>query len=228
MHLEGAVALVTGAAGGIGRVVAGRLAELGANVVGVDVVEPAEFPGEFVLADVSDAVGVESMIAFAEQRHSRIDVLVNLAGGYDEPVLPEASPEHWRRALDLNLVGTMLASQAAFHSMRGRGGAIVNVASSAGTGTRPYDGAPEYAAAKAGVVRLTTAFAECGGVRMNCVSPDWVATPAVLASLERMSPEERAAVPAPASGRPARLTARHPGDPSLRFRDTWSDHASER
>jgi NAD(P)-dependent dehydrogenase (short-subunit alcohol dehydrogenase family) len=144
---------------------------------------------------VSDAVGVESMIAFAEQRHSRIDVLVNLAGGYDEPVFPEASPEHWRRALDLNLVGTMLASQAAFHSMRGRGGAIVNVASSAGTGTRPYDGAPEYAAAKAGVVRLTTAFAECDGVRMNCVSPDWVATPAVLASLERMSPEERAAVP---------------------------------
>jgi NAD(P)-dependent dehydrogenase (short-subunit alcohol dehydrogenase family) len=122
MKLEGAVALVTGAAGGIGRVVARHLDELGAHVVSVDVEAPGDAAGEFVLADVTEVVGIASMIAAVQERHGRIDVLVNVAGGYEDPVFPEAPPEHWRRALDLNLVGTMLVSQAAFHAMRSTGG----------------------------------------------------------------------------------------------------------
>ena len=82
----------------------------------------------------------------------------------------------------------MRATQLALERMRGDG-AIVNVASSAGVGAEPY-ASPEYGAAKAGLIRFTTSLARVGGVRVNCVVPDWVAT-------ERVSAEERAATPPP-------------------------------
>lgn len=90
----------------------------------------------------------------------------------------------------------MVATQLALEAMRG-GGAIVNVASMAGYGLFPHE-APEYAAAKAGLMRFTGALsplAETHGVRVNCVCPDWVDTPAVHRSLASMTPEQREQVP---------------------------------
>jgi NAD(P)-dependent dehydrogenase (short-subunit alcohol dehydrogenase family) len=72
---------------------------------------------------------------------------------------------------------------------RAGGGAVVNVASTAGLGSEPYQ-SPEYGAAKAGLIRFTSALATVEGVRVDCVVPDWIAT-------ERLTPEERSAVPPP-------------------------------
>jgi NAD(P)-dependent dehydrogenase (short-subunit alcohol dehydrogenase family) len=174
--LEGKVALVTGAAGGIGRVLVERLAHEGGTVVPVDIDE----------ADVTEPSDVERMINRAEAEHGGLDVLVNNAGGYERPVFPEAPFEHWSNTIDLNLRAVMLGIQAAIPALERRGGgAIVNIASSAGLGLAPYDGAPEYAVAKAGVMRLTACLAPLAerGIRVNCVCPHTVATPAVLTAI---------------------------------------------
>ena len=209
--MRGKVALVTGAGAGIGRAVAVRLAQEGAAVVVADVnagagqesvrqIEAGAGRAAFVLADVAVEADVRSMIFFAEQYFGGLDVLVNNAGGAPEPYFPEAEPEHWGRTLDVNLRGVMLGTQFGIRVMRRRGGgAIVNVSSIAGIGYGPYD-APEYAAGKAGVVRLTTALAHLKeelGIRVNCICPGWVETPAVQRVLATMSPEDQAALPVP-------------------------------
>ena len=199
MELRGRVALVTGAGAGIGRAVALALAREGASVVAVDRDEAAAEEtvrlaggGTAIRADVTDDASLRAAFASA----GPLDVLVNNAGGVSGPTFPDAPPEHWSAVLDLNLRATMLGIQLALETMSGRGGAIVNVSSIAGVGYSPH-GAPEYAAAKAGVVRLTAALAPLAdeGVRVNCICPDWVDTPAARRSLERATPEERAAAP---------------------------------
>jgi 3-oxoacyl-[acyl-carrier protein] reductase len=207
MELEGRVALVTGAGAGIGHAVALRLAREGARVAIADVddeageatvasIEGTGGQAELVHADLALEEDVRAMVAFVIDRLGGLDVLVNNAGGAAELSYPQAPPDEWNRVLDVNLRGLMLATQLAIAAMRGRGGAIVNVSSVAGLGTRPH-GAPEYAAAKAGVARLTGALAPLAeeGIRVNCVCPDYVDTPAVHRSLARMSPERRAQVP---------------------------------
>src|SRR4029453_18190895 len=100
-----------------------------------------------------------------------LDILVNNAGGFPYPVFPDAPLEHWSRSFDLNLRLTMAAIHFAVPVLqRNGGGAIVNIASSAGLGLAPHP-APEYAVAKAGIMRLTTCLAPLAerGIRVNCV-----------------------------------------------------------
>jgi NAD(P)-dependent dehydrogenase (short-subunit alcohol dehydrogenase family) len=205
VELEEKVALVTGAGAGIGRSVALQLAHEGAVVVIADVDEEAgssvvreiRSEGEqaaYIVADVASGADVSRMIAFAEDEFGGLDVLVNNAGGVTEPYFPDGEPEHWGRTLDLNLRGVMLSIHFGVRAMKKRGGgAIVNVSSMGGIGFRPYD-KPEYGAAKAGVVRLTASLAtlkEQMGVRVNCVCPGWVDTPASRGSRAEMTPEEQ-------------------------------------
>jgi NAD(P)-dependent dehydrogenase (short-subunit alcohol dehydrogenase family) len=91
----------------------------------------------------------------------------------------------------------MRATQLALEQMRtSGGGVVVNIASSAGVGTRPHQ-SPEYAAAKAGLVRFTTVAGALPGVRVNCVVPGWIATERAEAELAAMTPAELAAAPIP-------------------------------
>ena len=205
MELEEKVALVTGAGAGIGRAIALRLAREGAAVVIADVDEEAgssvvrEIRSEggqaaFIVADVASEANVFRMIVFAEEEFGGLDVLVNNAGGVEEPYFPEGESEHWGRTLDLNLRGVMLSIHFGVRAMKKcGGGVIVNVSSMGGIGFQPYD-KPEYGAAKAGVVRLTASLAtlkEQMGVRVNCICPGWVDTPASRRSRAQMTLQER-------------------------------------
>jgi NAD(P)-dependent dehydrogenase (short-subunit alcohol dehydrogenase family) len=151
----------------------------------------------FVAADTRVEIELEQVFAVAEGRHGGVDLLVNNAGGREPPAFPDAPVTNWTGVLDLNLRAPMLAMQLAIASMRRRGGgAIVNVGSSAGVGLGPH-AMPDYAAAKAGLIRLTGALAPLAveGIRVSCVCPGMVDTPASRRSRGRMSAEERAALP---------------------------------
>jgi NAD(P)-dependent dehydrogenase (short-subunit alcohol dehydrogenase family) len=195
MEIAGRVAVVTGAAVGTGRAIALALAEAGAEVVASDIDEDggretvarAGGSARFVRADMTVAGDIRRLIGASEPA-----ILVNNAGGggHIPPHFPEATPEQWRATLDLNLRGPMLATQLALGPMRAAGGgAVVNVASTAGLGDEPY-ASPEYGAAKAGLIRFTSTLGALELVRVNCLIPDWVAT-------ERVTAEERASTPPP-------------------------------
>jgi NAD(P)-dependent dehydrogenase (short-subunit alcohol dehydrogenase family) len=198
VEIRGKVGVVTGAGAGIGRAVARALAAEGAAVVVADL-DPdegrcaaEEVGGRFVRTNVLVDDDLRALIAAADG----LEILVNNAGGAPEPYYPEAPIDHWSRTLDLNLRSAMVATQLAFEAMPA-GGAIVNVSSIAGYGLASHD-APEYAVAKAGLMRLTGALsslADTQGVRVSCICPDWVDTPAVQRSLASMTEEERAEVP---------------------------------
>jgi len=148
----------------------------------------------FVRCDVRVAADLERVVGFALDRFGGLDVLVNNAGGVSRGAQwPVASVAEWRATLELNLVAPMLLTQLALEPMRARGGgAVVNVASSAGVEWTPYS-SPEYGAAKAGVVRFTTAAGDLPGVRVNCIVPGWIGLPRAHEELAAMSPRERAA-----------------------------------
>jgi len=94
-------------------------------------------------------------------------------------------------ALDVNLRAPMLTTQLAIPGMRAAGGgAVVNVGSTAGVGFGPHV-SPEYSAAKAALIRFTTTLPDLGGVRVNCVVPDWVATPRGIRERAALPPAER-------------------------------------
>lgn len=187
MEIRGRSAVVTGGSRGIGQAIVERLAEEGARVLVVDLEGADAFR-----ADVTQEGDVAQMIAEAEGRFGGLDILVNNVGNYEEPVFPDAPIEHWTRTLDLNLRSVMLGIHFAVPAMTERGGgAIVSIASSAGLSFAPHPG-PEYAAAKAAVMRLTGCLAPLAerGIRVNCVCPHTVATAAVRETIERLESED--------------------------------------
>jgi NAD(P)-dependent dehydrogenase (short-subunit alcohol dehydrogenase family) len=210
VEVRGKVAIVTGAgSAGTGRAIARRLADAGASVVvndldeagGAETVRLIEHDrgrAVFVGADVTVEDDIRRLVDGAITQLGGLDVLVNNAGGTPAPHFPNAPVEHWSRTLDLNLRGPMLAIQHALPHMRDRGGgAIVNISSVAGYGWAPHS-SPEYAAAKAGLARLTATLAplaETDGVRVSCIVPNWIGTEEVFREIAAMSPEERAEVP---------------------------------
>jgi NAD(P)-dependent dehydrogenase (short-subunit alcohol dehydrogenase family) len=206
MESRGRVAVVTGAAVGIGQAIAGRLAEQGARVVLADIAECTdtlrlieEAGGEAfaVKADLRDDSQAEQLVETALRRFGALHILVNNAGG-GQPTAryPEAAPAQWSSVLQLNLRAPMLLTQLALPALSAAGGVVVNIASTAGLDQTPYEW-PEYAAAKAALIRFTTAAAHLPAVRVNCVVPDWVRTARAESELAAMTPGERAAAPEP-------------------------------
>jgi NAD(P)-dependent dehydrogenase (short-subunit alcohol dehydrogenase family) len=180
-RLDGKVALVTGAAQGIGNAIARGLAAEGARVAIADLQRAdeaaAELPGAIgVTADVADEEAVERMVAEVVNRCGSVDVLVNNAGLYASLAMrpfTEIPLDEWRKVMDVNVASMFLTCRAAVPRMRERGGGkIVNISS----GT-PFRGVPfllHYVTSKGAIVALTRALAkEVGkdGIHVNCVAP---------------------------------------------------------
>jgi NAD(P)-dependent dehydrogenase (short-subunit alcohol dehydrogenase family) len=173
-RFDGRVALVSGAASGIGAAVADRLATEGAKVVRCDVTDTAEG----VVCDVRDVDSCAAVVARALDDHGRLDILANVAGIGAAALIGEVTPDGWRQIIEVNLTGTFLLSQQALPALLETKGAIVNMGSVAGLRATPYNAA--YCASKGGVIMLTKSMAlelAAAGVRVNAVCPASVDTP---------------------------------------------------
>jgi meso-butanediol dehydrogenase/(S,S)-butanediol dehydrogenase/diacetyl reductase len=176
-RFEGKVALVTGAASGIGAATAALLREEGAQVVGVDVRGEG---AELLQGDVTDPASVQAFVGETIARHGGIDIVANVAGMVRFSHVEDTTLPDWQQHLAVNLTGPFLVSQAALPTLLERKGCIVNVASIAGLRGQPYTAA--YCASKGGLVLLTKSMAlelAGRGVRVNAVCPSGVVTPLI-------------------------------------------------
>jgi NAD(P)-dependent dehydrogenase (short-subunit alcohol dehydrogenase family) len=185
MRLDGKVAIVTGAASGIGFATAQRFASEGARVVIADLksdkaTAAAKSIGANALGvacDVSDESQVEAAVAQAIRQFGGLDIVVNNAGLMIFKPLEEQTADDWRRVLSVDLLGAFYFVKQAFLHMR-RGGSIINVSSIHAVETTPLVSA--YAAAKAAVVSLTRSASlegQAKGIRVNAILPGAVDTP---------------------------------------------------
>ena len=191
MNLAGRVAVVTGGSRGIGRAIAARLAEAGAQVIigyKSDEVAASEtaaaIAGQYqaevlaVRSDVCELSGAEHLINTAVERFGRLDILVCNAGIWEGAAVEDISEELWDRVLDVNLKGTWTACRAAVPVLKRQGwGRIVIVSSTAGQ--RGEANVSNYAASKGGQIAFTKSLAvELAryGVTVNSVAPGWVET----------------------------------------------------
>ncbi|MHB1626362.1 MAG: SDR family oxidoreductase [Candidatus Dormibacteria bacterium] len=191
-RLDGDVALVTGAASGIGRSIALGLAAAGARVACCDLpgTDLAGVVAEIVAAgggacavaaDVTVSDDIRSAIGTAETELGRLSLAVNSAGIANTAPAEEMSVEQWRRVVDVNLTGVFLSCQAEARGMLEVGkGAIVNIASMSGSIANRGLFEAHYNASKAAVIHLTKSLAMewvSRGVRVNSISPGYVGTP---------------------------------------------------
>jgi NAD(P)-dependent dehydrogenase (short-subunit alcohol dehydrogenase family) len=193
-RLNGQVAIVTGAAQGLGLGIATRLAAEGARVVLADVSEvvrtaAADIGPEVTahVCDVADSAAVDRLVAEAVAKHGRLDIMVANAGVGGGGSIVEMTDEAFRRIVAINLEGAFYCCRAAARVMIPRqGGSIVTVGSIFGRDTPAS--AAAYGASKAGVMALTQAAArELGphGIRVNCISPGNMDTEMHWAALQR-------------------------------------------
>ncbi len=214
-RLDGKIALVTGAARGIGQAIAVRLAEEGADLALCDLktewleetagkVRAAGRRAEAFAVNVADSASVDAGVEAVLAAMGKIDILVNNAGITRDTLLLRMGEEDWDAVLDINLKGVFLMTKAVCKPMmRARTGAIVNVASVVGITGNP--GQANYTASKAGVIALTkTTAKELGSrnIRVNAVAPGFIHTAmtdklpeAVRAEMVKVIPLGRAGEP---------------------------------
>jgi NAD(P)-dependent dehydrogenase (short-subunit alcohol dehydrogenase family) len=207
--LVGQVALVSGAARGVGLACARRIAENGAFVVltDVDAAKGAEstrqlcadgLRASFALLDISDVAAIRACVADVVSSHGRIDVLVNNAGVALVAEIEDVTEQLWDRTFQVNLKGTFFLSQAVVPHMKAqRSGRIINVASVAARSGGLMPLAP-YAASKAGIVNLTKSFAGrlAGfGINVNAVAPGPVDTDLTRSWTDEQRERTRQAIP---------------------------------
>lgn len=214
MKFERKVAVVTGAALGIGRAAALAFAAEGARVAILDLneqegeeavgqIQASRGEARFFRTDVSNEAEVRSTMEQVVADWGRLDILVNNAGVYFQANALDTSLETWERVLSVNLTGAFLCTKYAVgHMVKNGGGVVVNVASEAGlVGIK---GQVAYNVSKGGLIALTRSCAVdfAGyGVRVNCICPGTTDTPLVQAAIQR-APDPAAARRALESCRP--------------------------
>ena len=205
LSLQGKIALVTGAASGIGRAIAVRLAEMGATVVVLDknveggketVASVEQLGGHacFIPCDVSSQAECREAVEKAIQTHGRTDILCNNAGITVRKDVLSLEEEEWDGVFDVTLKSAYLLSREVIpHMIRQGGGAIINTGS--GWSLKGGPKAAAYCAAKAGILNLARAMAIDHGkdnIRVNCVCPGDVDTPMLASECSQLgeSPEQ--------------------------------------
>ena len=201
VRLKDKVAIITGAASGIGKATAKLFAEHGAKVVvadidkdgGSQIVTQIQNGGNeaiFVETDVTLKVNTEKMVAQTVETYGKLDILFNNAGIAMRLPVAELPEEDWHRCLDVNLTGVFLCAKAAIPAMLKNGcGSIINMSSI--YGVVGADVRAAYVASKGGVTNLTRGmaldYAE-NNIRVNCICPGFVETPLVAGVIK--TPEE--------------------------------------
>lgn len=215
MKLTGKVALVTGAAQGIGRAIALLLARNGADIVISDInLEKAEETAKEIRAigpkamaikvDVSNLGDVERMVEGILEKLAKIDILVNNAGITRDKLILRMTEEDWDAVLGVNLKGTFNCTKAVIrHMAKQRSGKIVNIASV--VGEMGNAGQANYSASKAGVIGLTKTIAReyaQRGININAIAPGYIETPMTEALPEKAKEELKKLIPMERLGRP--------------------------
>ncbi|MBS3781508.1 MAG: glucose 1-dehydrogenase [Candidatus Thermoplasmatota archaeon] len=221
MRLEGKVAIVTGAASGIGRAIAKVYGKEGAKVVVADVQEEPREGGKptpkvieekggeaiFVKTDVSLEEEVDELVEKAIEKFGVIDILVNNAGIFHQEKIHESDSENWKDLIDVNLNGTYLCTKKVINHMLEKGieGNIINISSIAGS--VGYAGSPAYCASKGAITNLTRELAvdyAGEGININSISPGVIKTemteqfrsdPDMKAFMEQNTPYKRLGEP---------------------------------
>ncbi len=213
---DGKVAVVTGAARGIGRAIAERLAGEGADVVVCDL--QAEWLADTVAAvqglgrkalplavDVGNGEAVNACVAEVVKVFGKVDIMVNNAGITKDTLLVRMSDDDWDAVLRVNLKGTFLFSRAvAKYMMKQRSGAIINIASV--IGLIGNAGQCNYAASKAGVIALTKSTAKelaSRGVRVNAIAPGFISSKMTDALSQEVRDQMMANIPLARFGEPS-------------------------
>jgi len=191
-RLEDKVALVTGAASGIGAACVRGFAEEGARVFGLDLGGSQSSPCELLEGDVRDEARVAAVVAHVIEKAGRIDIAVNAAGVAGGGAVHMMDLAEWDRIIGVNLTGTFLVCKhVAAQMFAQRSGSIVNIGSV--EGIEGTEGGSAYNASKGGVVLLTKNMAidygRCG-IRVNCVCPGFVDTPMTQAVFDQEAMQE--------------------------------------
>jgi len=215
LKLAGKVALVTGAAQGIGKAIALLLAQNGADVVVSDInVEKANDTAREVKAlgrksvamkvDVAKLDDVERMVEAILAQFGQIDILVNNAGIARDKLILRMTEEDWDAVLNINLKGTFNCTKAVVrHMSKQRSGKIVNIASVVGEMGNPGQG--NYAASKAGVIGFTKTIARefaQRGINVNAIAPGYIETPMTDALPDKVKDELKRMIPMDRLGKP--------------------------
>ncbi|MFD2046710.1 3-oxoacyl-ACP reductase FabG [Ornithinibacillus salinisoli] len=214
-RLQEKVAIITGAANGIGLQAARTFADEGATVILADFDEVKGIESEkelidaglncqFIQVNVADRKSVDAMVEKVADKYGKIDILINNAGITRDAMLSKMTSEQFQQVIDVNLTGVFHCTQAVLPAMVAQGkGKIVSTSSV--TGTYGNFGQTNYAAAKAGIIGMTKTWAkELGrkGINVNAVAPGFTQTAMVAAVPEKVIEQMKAQVPMQRLGKP--------------------------
>ena len=182
MRLEGKVAIITGAAKGLGGEMAQLFAKEGAKVIACDMAEMSyEAQGvEYYQLNVTDSKACEALFNYAKDKYGRIDILVNNAGITKDAMTRKMTDEQWDAVIDVNLKGVFNLTRHVGPYMQAQGGGSI-ISISSVVGVFGNIGQANYAATKAGIIGLTKTWAKefalkGGNVRVNCIAPGYTMT----------------------------------------------------